>query len=249
LQGPTPLSSLRVSVTFAPSARSSFARRLDTSQVKACSGYPSLVEVPVVSHALVPLPIRTFLLISAGWSALPPLCPGSMTITLPASAGASSFFLPAAAGDLSSGAGPSGAGAPARGGFTGPSAAPGGFTGPSAAPGAPEEPPHAVSAPRHNAMPAATGPPRRIRTRGFLRDGFVMDPHSLHAGGASSNELRETGTGPEGPPRPRAGPQPRGPQPRGSSLPRSAARARASSASRPRTTRGRPHGWSIEWAT
>src|SRR5690606_8711854 len=197
MQGPTPLSSLRVSVTFAPSARSSFARRLDTSQVKACSGYPSLVEVPVVSHALVPLPIRTFLLISAGWSALPPLCPGSMTITLPASAGASSFFFPAAAGDLSSGAGPSGAGAPARGGFTGP----------SAAPGAPEEPPHAVSAPRHNAMPAATGPPRRIRTRGFLRDGFVMAPHGLHAGGASSNELRETGTGrPEGPPRPRAGP-------------------------------------------
>src|SRR5690606_28190454 len=174
MQGPTPLSSLRVSVTLAPSARSSFARRLDTSQVKACSGYPSLVEVPVVSHALVPLPIRTFLLISAGWSALPPLCPGSMTITLPASAGASSFFFPAAAGDLSSGAGPSGAGAPARGGFTGP----------SAAPGAPAEPPHAVSAPRHNAMPAAPGPPRRVSTRRFLPRGVLVDPPRRHARGA-----------------------------------------------------------------
>src|SRR5690348_14982412 len=56
-----------------------------TSKVYAASLYPAFVDVPVVLHALrCPKPASTSRAICAGWEKLPPLCPGSMTMTLPA---------------------------------------------------------------------------------------------------------------------------------------------------------------------
>src|SRR5437763_4540664 len=84
--GPTLVLSVRVMTTFAPAARSRATSRVATSNVNAASGYPLLVEVPVVSHSLVPVPIGTCLLMISGWAALPPLCPGSTRIVRPATA-------------------------------------------------------------------------------------------------------------------------------------------------------------------
>src|SRR5690606_10821596 len=83
MQGPTPSSLSRVNRTSAPFSRSTLASRFARSQVKACSVNPPAVVVPVVSQALRPFPTKTCLLICSGWSAFPPLCPGSSTITLP----------------------------------------------------------------------------------------------------------------------------------------------------------------------
>ena len=83
IHGPNPLLSGRVSTTVAPAARSSAARRVATSKLYAASVYPSLVWVPVVSHALYPLPTNTSWLMAEAWAPLPPLCPGSTTIVLP----------------------------------------------------------------------------------------------------------------------------------------------------------------------
>src|SRR2546423_1141274 len=82
-QGPTLVLSVRVMTSFAPAARSSVASRFATSNVNAASEYPELVEVPVVSHAFVPVPIGTGWLMISGWAPLPPLCPASMTIVFP----------------------------------------------------------------------------------------------------------------------------------------------------------------------
>src|SRR4051812_33458515 len=83
-QGPTPVSSDRVMTTVMPCACRMRRTRLATSQVKACSGYPAFVSVPVVSHALrAPYPAGTSRLISAVWLALPPLWPGLRTTVSP----------------------------------------------------------------------------------------------------------------------------------------------------------------------
>src|SRR5690349_8967823 len=85
--GPTPVSFDRVITTLTPLAANASRTRTDTSHVNSCSVYPALVEVPVVLHGLVwPRPAGTCLLISAGCAALPPLCPGSITTTFPATA-------------------------------------------------------------------------------------------------------------------------------------------------------------------
>jgi hypothetical protein len=47
--------------------------------------YPASVWVPVVSHGLDSVMTLTSRLIAAGSAQLPPLCPGSMTTTVPAS--------------------------------------------------------------------------------------------------------------------------------------------------------------------
>src|SRR5436305_1103940 len=85
-QGPTPALVPRVMITCAPAALSSASSRVPTSNVNAASEYPALVEVPVVSQALVPVPIGTCWLMISGCAPLPPLCPGSTTIVLPATA-------------------------------------------------------------------------------------------------------------------------------------------------------------------
>src|SRR4051794_18128560 len=87
--GPTPVSSGRESTTSTPAAVSRSRVRSATSQVKACSGYPASVDVPVVLQGFVPLaPSGTGALIAAGSAALPPLCPGSSTTTGGAATGA-----------------------------------------------------------------------------------------------------------------------------------------------------------------
>ena len=64
--GPTPSSLWRVRTTVAPSARSSRARRIATSNVKACSGYPASVCAPVVSQAFHSVITLTSLSMIAG---------------------------------------------------------------------------------------------------------------------------------------------------------------------------------------
>lgn len=113
--------------------------------MKACSLYPALVAVPVVSHSFVPLPMSTFLLMAAGCSPFPPLWPGSSTMTLPRSDTACP-----AAGPSCARSAPPGAVGLEVGGWA-----------PCACP-SPGEPPHAVSAPRQSAR-AAAEPRRWIR--------------------------------------------------------------------------------------
>src|SRR4051812_446576 len=80
--GPTPASSWRVSNTVTPAAASRSRIRRATSQVKACSGYPASVSVPVVLQGLVPpAPSGTGAFTTSGCAALPPLWPGSSTTT------------------------------------------------------------------------------------------------------------------------------------------------------------------------
>src|SRR6266545_613034 len=81
--GPTPMLSERVVTTLAPAALSSDTSRVATSKVNAASEYPELVEVPVVSQGLVPVPIGTSWLMISGCAPLPPLCPGSTSTVLP----------------------------------------------------------------------------------------------------------------------------------------------------------------------
>ena len=80
--GPTPTSSWRESTTVTPAAVSRSRIRRATSQVNACSGYPSLVSVPVVLQGFVPpAPSGTGVFTISGCAAFPPLWPGSSTTT------------------------------------------------------------------------------------------------------------------------------------------------------------------------
>jgi hypothetical protein len=86
MHGPTPLSEVRVITTCAPAPCKIACTRNATSNVYACSVYPPLVWVPAVSHARVPVPMKIGRLISDECDPLPPLCPASTTIVLPATA-------------------------------------------------------------------------------------------------------------------------------------------------------------------
>src|SRR5262245_5119081 len=82
--GPTPVSFCLVMITVTPRAVRRSRTRLATSQVKACSVSPALVDVPVVLQGFIrPRPSGTCALICAACEALPPLCPGSRTTTRP----------------------------------------------------------------------------------------------------------------------------------------------------------------------
>ena len=87
--GPTPSSLSLVMITVMPFDSRMSCRSLATAQVNPCSVYPALVSVPVVLQGLVsPNPASTSALMMPGLAPLAPLCPGSMTTTLPPLTGA-----------------------------------------------------------------------------------------------------------------------------------------------------------------
>ena len=91
--GPGPVSSPRDIAVRTPSAVSAWRTRSVVSQLKVCSGYPSLVEVPLAWQSLVPpRPVGTCLLIEAS---LVPLWPGSRNTIFPARVAGAAWAGPA----------------------------------------------------------------------------------------------------------------------------------------------------------
>src|SRR5215469_13675194 len=83
--GPTPVLLCRVITTWAPAASRSARRAVATSKLKLASVNPEAVSVPVVSHVSDSRPFQISWLMNPASEKLPPLWPGSMPMTRPAS--------------------------------------------------------------------------------------------------------------------------------------------------------------------
>src|SRR5262252_4637846 len=87
-QGPTPVLFCRVITTVAPAAIRSARRSVATSKLKLASVKPDAVSVPVVSQVSDSRPFQISWLMKPESVKLPPLWPGSMPTTRPASGNA-----------------------------------------------------------------------------------------------------------------------------------------------------------------
>src|SRR5690242_30049 len=96
--GPTLVLSCRVITTVAPAAIRSARRSVATSKLKLASVKPDADSVPVVSQVSDSRPFQISWLMKPASEKLPPLWPGSMPTTRPASGSAAGLGLGEAVG-------------------------------------------------------------------------------------------------------------------------------------------------------
>src|SRR5215469_3375496 len=110
--GPTLVLFCRVITTVAPAAIRSARRSVATSKLKLASVKPDAVSVPVVSQVSDSRPFQIVWLMKPGSLKLPPLWPGSMPMTRPASGNAAGLGLGEAVGVAGEDCDPAGTTAP-----------------------------------------------------------------------------------------------------------------------------------------